>query len=90
MSTESFHSFLRHHPLIRYRPVHGTLLRQNKSTLGPEKNRQLSFLKCFFYQNWFLHMVSQNFYGKKNSCDRDFKAIPQYCSAHPVLRIKIT
>ena len=34
---ESFHSSLRHHPLIRYQST-GHFLRQNKSTLEPKKN----------------------------------------------------
>ena len=34
-------------------PVHGTLNRQNKGSLGSEKKRVLSFLKLFFYRNWF-------------------------------------
>ena len=33
---ESFHSSLRHHPLIRYQST-GHFLRQNKSTLEPKK-----------------------------------------------------
>ena len=73
-------------------PFHGTLLRQNKSTLGPKKKSVkfleivlLSELVCSYHKLNFLRKKK-----KKKSCDWHFKAIPQYYTAHPGLRMKIT
>ena len=70
MSTESFHSFLTLSPANSL-PVHGTLLRQNKSTLWHEKPC-FGLFEIFLLSELVFMYDKLNIYAKKNSCLRHF------------------
>ena len=60
---ESFHSSLRHHPLIRYQST-GHFLRQNKSTLEPKKP-SFKIFELFLLSKLVCTYDKQNIYAKK-------------------------
>ena len=71
MSTEGFHSFLTLSPANSL-PVHGTLLRQNKSTLWLEKPC-FGLFEIFLLSELVFTYDKLNIYAKKkNSCHRHF------------------
>ena len=70
MSTESFHSFLTLLPANSL-PVHGTLLRQNKSTLWLEKPC-FGLFEIFLLSELVFRYNKLNIYAKNNSCHMHF------------------
>ena len=62
MSIEGFHSIPRHHQATRYQ---SNSLRQNKGTIGPEKNRVLIFFEIFVLSELVCSYDKVNKYEKK-------------------------